>query len=282
MSLSVRHALMGAVLVLAAMPAYAAPSGPDAQFARNAAQGGLAEVKMAQLALSKSKNSTVRAFAHHMIADHTPNNARLAAIMRSEGLTVPAMVDPNSQMMMSRLQGLSGRAFDRAYMAGQVRSHGQMQILMQSETNGGKDARLRAYAKTTLSAVNEHLAMARTDVAMLRSGRMAGTMSGGSMSGGAMSGGNMSGGNMSGGTTSGGNMGGNTSGGSMSGGSTSGGNMPGGNMPGGTSGGAPAGGTSAGGASSGGSTTGPGTTSSPAGMGGASPMPMPSSSPRPR
>ncbi len=186
MTLSVRHALMGCALVFAAAPAVAMPAPSDAQFARNAAQGGLAEVRMARLALRKSTNAVVVAFARRMLHDHTANNAQLAALMRSEGLPVPTMVDPGSQMMMSRLQGLSGAAFNRAYMTGQVKGHGQMQILMQSEANRGKDARLRAFATSTLSVVNQHLAMARKDVAMLRSGHMTGTMSG-SMSGGAMS-----------------------------------------------------------------------------------------------
>jgi putative membrane protein len=190
------RAALSLVLVLGAAPALAAS--PDAQFAMQAAQGGMAEVQLARLALTKSRNATVQAFARRMIADHTPNNAQLASIMRSEGLTVSTTVDPNSQKMMARLQGLSGRAFNRAYMTGQVRAHQQMQILMQSETNGGKDARLKAFARTTLGAVNMHLSMAKTDVAKLGTG---GAMPGGSMSGG-MSGGMSSGGSTSGGTPS--------------------------------------------------------------------------------
>ncbi len=187
------RAALSLVLVLGAAPALAAS--PDAQFAMQAAQGGMAEVQTARLALTKSRNATVQAFARRMIADHTPNNAQLASIMRSEGLTAPTTVDPNSQKMMTRLQALSGRAFNRAYMAGQVRSHQQMQILMQSEINGGKDTRLKAFARTTLPAVNMHLSMAKADVAKLGTG--------GAMSGGAMSGGMSSGGSSSGGTSSG-------------------------------------------------------------------------------
>jgi putative membrane protein len=181
------RAALAAVLVLAAVPALGAS--PDSQFAMQAAQGGMAEVQTARLALTKSRNATVQTFARRMIADHTPNNAQLASIMRSEGLTVPTTVDPNSRAMMTRLQALSGRAFDRAYVIGQVRAHGQMQILMQAEINGGRDARLKAYARTTLTAVNMHLSMAKGDLAKFLGGR--GAMSGGAMSGGTTSGGAM-------------------------------------------------------------------------------------------
>lgn len=160
--------VLSATLALAAVPAVAASR--DATFAMQAAQGGLAEVQMGKLALSKSKNATVRAFAQHMVTDHSAANAKLAAIMRSEGMTVPAAPDAKSQATLTRLQGLSGRAFNRAYMNGQVHAHRQMQILMQSEANAGKDPRMVAFAKTTLSAVDEHLAMAKTDLAQLRSG----------------------------------------------------------------------------------------------------------------
>ncbi len=181
------------LIAVAALPAAAATS-PDAQFAMQAAQGGMAEVQSGQLASTKSRSAVVRAFAQKMVADHTANNAQLAAIMRSEGLTVPTTVDPNNQAVMMRLQRARGRAFDRLYLRSQVAGHQQMQILMQSEINGGKDTRLKSYARATLSAVNMHLALAKSDVAKLRSRASA---SGGAMSGGAMSGGSTSGGAMS-------------------------------------------------------------------------------------
>ncbi|HEX3465919.1 MAG TPA: DUF4142 domain-containing protein [Candidatus Elarobacter sp.] len=200
MSVRFSRFLLPLAVVLCGVPALAAS--PDAQFAMQAAQGGMAEVQLARLALSKSQNGVVKTFAQRMIADHTPNNAQLASIMRSEGLTVPTSVDPNSQAMMTRLQALSGRAFNRAYLGGQVRAHQQMQILLQSEINGGHDARLKAYARTTLPTINMHLSMAKSDVQRLRARRGRGGAMSGSMPG--MSGGSMSRGSMSGGSTTGG------------------------------------------------------------------------------
>jgi len=193
MPVPVRQTIACAAMMLIAVPAFGAPSSSDARFARVAAQGGLAEVQTARIALAKSSNATVRGFAKHMLRDHVPNNMKLAAIMKSEGLMIPMAPDPNSRMMAARLQSLSGRAFDLAYMNGQVRAHGQMQILMQSEATGGTDRALRSYARTTLSTVNEHLAIARGDVAMLRNGRGNGMMNGGSMgsTGGMQGGGSM-------------------------------------------------------------------------------------------
>jgi putative membrane protein len=160
------------VLTAAAMPAFAqstmATMSPDIQFAHRAAQGGAAEVAMAQLALQTSQNPTVRAFAHRMIADHTPNNAKLAAIMKAQGIPAPAQLDANSRAAMAKLQGLSGHAFNLAYMHGQVSAHESMQVLMQTEINGGKNPALVAFAKATLPTVNAHLTSAKSVLAGLR------------------------------------------------------------------------------------------------------------------
>lgn len=159
-------------LVALAMPAFAQSSmatmSPDVQFAHRAAQGGLAEVGMAQLALQTSQNPTVRAFAQRMIDEHTPNNAKLAAIMKAQNIPAPAGPDANGRAAMAKLQGLSGHAFNLAYMHGQVSAHEAMQVLMQTEINGGKNPTLIAFAKATLPTVNAHLTSAKSVLAGLR------------------------------------------------------------------------------------------------------------------
>lgn len=184
----------GLALALAAtaMPALAQSSmatmSPDVQFAHRAAQSGMAEVSMAQLALQTSHNPTVRAFAHRMIADHTPNNAKLAAIMKAQGIPAPAGVDANSRAATAKLEGLSGHAFNLAYMHGQVSGHESMQVLMQTEINGGKNPTLVAFAKMTLPTVNAHLTTAKSVLAGLRhsDAAMGGSANGGAMNGDAM------------------------------------------------------------------------------------------------
>src|SRR5436305_1121932 len=49
----------------------------DNSFANEAAQGGMAEVQIGQLAVSKTQNSEVKQFAQKMVADHTKANDEL-------------------------------------------------------------------------------------------------------------------------------------------------------------------------------------------------------------
>jgi putative membrane protein len=103
-----------------------------------------------------------------MIDDHTPNNAKLAAIMKAQNIPAPAQLDANSRAALAKLQGLTGHAFNLAYMHGQVSAHESMQVLMQTEINGGKNPALVAFAKATLPTVNMHLTSAKSVLAGLR------------------------------------------------------------------------------------------------------------------
>lgn len=138
-------------------------TGQDTNFAVNAAQGGMAEVKLAAVAMQKSKNPTVLAFARKMNADHTKNNAQLATIVKSEGMMPPSDVGPAKKAMMAKLQGLSGAAFDSAYLKSQVTAHQQMLALMRKEASSGSDAKLVSFAKMTAPVVQQHLTMAQQD-----------------------------------------------------------------------------------------------------------------------
>lgn len=154
-------ALCGLVLS-GALPAAAAPS--DQMFVNKAAMGGMAEVREAQLALTKTSSPRVRAFAHRMIADHTPNNAMLARIARRDGYSLPMSIGRENMAMMDRLSALNGAAFDAAYLHGQIAAHMKMLALMQSEASSAGDPRLVRFAGMTAPVVQSHLSMARMDV----------------------------------------------------------------------------------------------------------------------
>jgi putative membrane protein len=136
-------------------------SASDKAFVEKAAQGGVAEVQMAQLAQQKADSDDVKKFAQTMIDDHTPNNEELVKIATAKGLTPPS--DPNAmqQKMMTHLQSLSGAKFDKAYIKGQVKAHTAMLKLFRTEAKTTKDADLKTFATTTTTAVEHHLSMAQ-------------------------------------------------------------------------------------------------------------------------
>ena len=115
---------------------------------------------MAQLAQQKGDDG-VKAFAQAMITDHTPANAKLAALATSKGLTPPTDPSAAQQKMLAKLQGLSGDKFDKTYLSGQVRAHEAMLKLFERESTNGKDADLKAFADSTVPVIQKHITMAQ-------------------------------------------------------------------------------------------------------------------------
>jgi putative membrane protein len=135
----------------------------DKMFVTQAAQGGLAEVQLAQLAQQKSQNETVKKFAQTMIDDHTPNNEKLTQLATSKGLNPPTNPSAAQQKMMDHLQGLDGPKFDHAYLTGQVKAHDAMLKVFQREATNGHDADLKAFAESTVPTIQKHISMAQND-----------------------------------------------------------------------------------------------------------------------
>ena len=134
----------------------------DTMFAMKAAQGGMAEVKLGQLAVDKASNPDVKEFGQRMIDDHTKANDQLKSICSAENMTPPADIDAKDQATYDKLSKLSGAAFDKAYIKDMVKDH-EMDIKeFQREANSGKDAQLKQFASTTLPTLQSHLQMAKS------------------------------------------------------------------------------------------------------------------------
>ncbi|KVV38955.1 DUF305 domain-containing protein [Burkholderia territorii] len=136
-----------------------APQGGDAEFVDKAALAGKAEVQASQLALKQAQSADVRAFAKRMVADHGKANAKLNAIAARTGMKpqVDQIQDPD----VEALRGKRGHDFDTAYVAAAgPDAHKKAVALFEDEARDGKDAQLRAFAKSTLPTLKHHLSMA--------------------------------------------------------------------------------------------------------------------------
>lgn len=86
--------------------------GPDRDFVQAASMSSSTEIDGAKLALRNTKNKAVRAFAEHMIVDHTKLTAQLK-FAAPHGVAVPK--DNSDSSILDSLRPLKGDAFDRAY-----------------------------------------------------------------------------------------------------------------------------------------------------------------------
>src|ERR1041385_7579353 len=98
-------------------------SAADQTFVKKAAQGGMAEVELGKLATQKASSEDVKKFGQRMVDDHTKANDQLKQIAGNKGIDVPSQLSAKDKATKDRLSKLSGKSFDRAYMADMVRDH---------------------------------------------------------------------------------------------------------------------------------------------------------------
>jgi len=134
------------------------------EFVDKAGTSGLAEVEMGQLGAQKAKNSQVKAFAKHMVADHTKANQELLTAIKGKGLQVPSSrTDMHKATMEKFQQQEAGKDFDRAYMAQMIEDHkAAVELFESAADDDGLDMNLRGYAKQILPALRDHLQQAQT------------------------------------------------------------------------------------------------------------------------
>lgn len=130
---------------------------PDAKFAMMAAQGGMAEVQMGQLAAQKGTDADVKAFGQQMVDDHTKANDQLKSVASGEGMTLPSSMGAKEQAEFTKLQNLSGPQFDHAYVKAMVKDHEEDVKEFQKESSMGKDPQIKNFASTTLPILQGHL-----------------------------------------------------------------------------------------------------------------------------
>jgi putative membrane protein len=133
----------------------------DTHFAKEAAQGGLAEVKLGQLAQEKGSNDLVKTFGKRMVDDHSKAGEKLKEVASRENITLPSGLSVKDQATYDRISKLNGAAFDRAYARDMVKDHETDVAAFQREVNGGKDDSLKSFASETLPTLQDHLKQAK-------------------------------------------------------------------------------------------------------------------------
>ena len=113
-------------------------TGGDA-FMIKAAQGGMAEVELSRMAVTKAQNAEVKKFAQMMIEDHTNANTELKSVATKKGVTLPTQTDAEHKAVMDKLTALSGAEFDKAYVQAMVDDHKKTVDLFQTESTGGTE-----------------------------------------------------------------------------------------------------------------------------------------------
>ncbi len=140
----------------------------DNNFVTKAAQGGMAEVQLGNLAKERGSSQQVKDFGQQMVTDHTKANDELKSIAARKNITLPTGLDAKDQATYDRLSKLNGVEFDKAYMRDMVMDHRKDVSEFRQEADRGTDADLKAFASKTLPTLEHHLQMAESTDAKVK------------------------------------------------------------------------------------------------------------------
>jgi len=132
-------------------------------FVTGAAISDMYEVEAAKIALKRSTNADVKAFAQKMEAAHTQTTAQLKSILAGmkKQPAAPAHLDDRRQGLIDNLRGAKASEFDVRYMSQQVDAHKEALILMKGYAKDGDTPPVKSFAAETTPKIQEHLNMAQ-------------------------------------------------------------------------------------------------------------------------
>jgi putative membrane protein len=140
----------------------------DNSFVTKAAEGGMAEVELGNLAVQKASDPKVKEFGQRMVTDHTKADDQLKSVAASKGITLPTALDSKDEATKHRLENLSGAAFDHAYMEDMVRDHKTDVSEFKRESDHGSDPDVKTFASQTLPILQQHLQLAENTYSQVK------------------------------------------------------------------------------------------------------------------
>jgi putative membrane protein len=146
----------------------------DRKFIDDAANSGMFEVQVAQLAASKASDPNVKSFAGMLVDQHTAANNELVKIANARGVELPAAPRRALRRDIDKLGKKNGDEFDRDFVRDVgIKAHEKDIKMFQKASKDVKDPELKAFVDKTLPHLQEHLAAAEK---LPQSGRNAAAM----------------------------------------------------------------------------------------------------------
>jgi putative membrane protein len=127
-------------------PAWAGDAKAEIDFVTRASIGNLFAIAESELAISRTDDPEVKAFAEQLVEDHQKAEAALEPAADGSGAAVATALDGDHQARVTALQSKSGADFDKAYVADQGEIHSNTLTLYADNMLLGDNAKLKALA----------------------------------------------------------------------------------------------------------------------------------------
>ncbi len=150
------RAAWSAALLVALTGTSVAQSRSDKEFLEKSSQGNVTEVETAKLALKKSGNPDVRAFAQKMIKDHQMMGKQMAPFIAKAGLKSSVSLNTEHQHLYNKLNEASGTDFDKQYVEAMVKDHQEDLKDFHEEGNSTTDPKLKVAVAKGEQVISQH------------------------------------------------------------------------------------------------------------------------------
>jgi putative membrane protein len=130
-------------------------------FLVKAANGGMTEVQLGQMAQQKGADQKVKDFAAMMVHDHSAVNEQVKALAAQRNVILPDSISDENKKEMNDLGKKIGRAFDKAYINAMVKGHESTIDLFEKAEEKVNDTEVRTFINNTLPKVRNHLDSAK-------------------------------------------------------------------------------------------------------------------------
>ncbi len=134
------------------------PTAMEKTFIMKAANGGMMEVEAGKVAAEKGDSEEVKDFGNRMVKDHSKANDELKDAASKMGVTVPDKLDAMHQAKVDKLSGMSGAAFDKAYVNAMVMDHKKDIAEFEAADKKVKNEDLKKFIEDTIPVMKDHLA----------------------------------------------------------------------------------------------------------------------------
>jgi len=134
---------------------------PEKEFLANTARGGMLEVQLGNIAAQKASSEDVKQFGERMATDHSQLGQKLQQLASNLGFSLPPDLKPEQQNLVSRLEKLTGKTFDREYIKEMVSDHAKDVSEFERAVSQASNADIKQFASDALPTLREHLKLAR-------------------------------------------------------------------------------------------------------------------------
>lgn len=130
-------------------------------FLVKAADMGMTEVKLGNMAEEKGTHQSVKDFGAMMVHDHSAANDQVKTLASQRNVSLPAEASNDSRKDIDDLAKKNGTNFDKAYINAMIKGHQTTIDLFERALDKVNDTEVKTFINNTLPKVRKHLDSAK-------------------------------------------------------------------------------------------------------------------------